>query len=164
MSVRSKKPSKQRLAVYKSPKHIKKKLLTAPVSPELRAKYGIRRMTVRKGDTVRILRGEWKGHEGKVISVDYEKVSIHVDGVTVRKADGTPVYYPVHPSNVLIIRLDLSDKKRRKIIERRTGREVQLVEEPKEEGEKEKVEETSAGEKASDEEVNKVENKSEGGV
>ncbi len=159
MSIRSKKPSKQRLAIYTSPKHIRKKFLTAPVSPELRAKYGIKRMTVRKGDTVRILRGEWRGHEGKVISVDYDKVSIHVDGVTVRKADGTPVYYPIHPSNVLIIRLDLSDKKRRKIIERRTGHEVQVVE-GSEESTKEEMEESTTG----NEEVNKVESKSEGGV
>ncbi|MCD6324168.1 MAG: 50S ribosomal protein L24, partial [Desulfurococcales archaeon] len=145
MSVKSKKPRKQRLAVYRAPNHKRKNLLTAPVSPELRAKYGIKRLTVRKGDTVKIMRGEWKNHEGKVVSVDYQKIAIHVDGVTIRKADGTPVYYPIHPSNVMIISLDLSDKKRRAIIERRTGKEVPEEVEAKEE-ELPKEEEKPSGE------------------
>jgi len=76
---------------------------------------------VRTGDVVKILRGDWAGHEGKVVKVNYDDLRIHVDGVTVKKADGTPVFYPIHPSNVMIIKLDLSDKMRKRIIERRRG-------------------------------------------
>ena len=149
MVSRSKKPGKQRLSIYRAPAHIRRKFMTAKLSPDLRAKYGVKRLSIRKGDTVRIMRGEWAGHEGKVVAIDYKKIAIHVDGVTVRKADGTPVYYPIHPSNVMIIRLDLSDKRRKAIIERRKGRVIEEEEAPE------------AEEKA--EEVKKEESKSEGG-
>ncbi len=153
MAARSKKPGKQRLSMYNAPAHIRRKFMTAKLSADLRAKLGIKRITIRKGDTVRIMRGEWAGHEGKVVAIDYKKIAIHVDGVTIRKADGTPVFYPIHPSNVMIIKLDLSDKKRKEIIERRKGRVVEEVAEEK------KEEET----KTEEAEVNKGESKSEGG-
>ncbi len=128
MKVRSKKPGKQRLSQIKAPLHQRHKFMTAKLVPELREKLGIKRLPVRKGDVVRIMRGEWTGHEGKVVAVDYEKIALHIDGVTIRKADGTPRYYPIHPSNVMIVRLDLSDKYRRRIIERRKGRVVEIEE------------------------------------
>ncbi len=157
MAVKSRKPSKQRKAITDAPLHIRKKFLSAPLSPDLIAKYGVKRLTVKKGDTVRIMRGEWRGHEGKVVSVDYGKIAVHIDGVTVKKADGTPVYYPVHPSNVTIINLDLSDKARRKIMERRSGKEVII-----EEGTSvEAPEEEENAEREKNEEVNKEESNSE---
>ncbi len=125
----SKKPGKQRLAQIRAPLHIRRKFLTAKLSKELRDKMGVKRLPVRKGDVVRIMRGEWSGHEGKVVAVDYEKVALHIDGVTIKKADGTPKYYPIHPSNVMIVRLDLSDKMRKKVIERRKGRIIEVTEE-----------------------------------
>jgi large subunit ribosomal protein L24 len=89
------------------------------LSPELVEKYGVKRLPVRVGDVVRIMRGDFAGHEGKVVEVDLDRVRIHVEGVQIKKADGTPVYYPIHPSKVMIVKLDLSDKYRLKIIERR---------------------------------------------
>ncbi len=161
MSVKSKKPGKQRLALYKAPLHKRKNLLVAPLSPELQAKYGVKRLTVRKGDTVKIMRGEWKNHEGKVVSVDYQKIAVHIDGVTIRKADGTPVYYPIHPSNVVIIGLDLSDRKRKELIKRKGGKEIPEVAKPEEQVSEE---EKPRGEEPSEvDEVNKVKNKTEGG-
>ncbi len=115
----SAKPSKQRKTLFNAPLHLRHKLFNAPLSPELREKYGVKRLPVRKGDTVRIMRGDWKGHEGKVVRVDLKRVRIYVEGVQRKKADQTPVYYPIHPSKVMIVKLDLSDKWRKKIIERR---------------------------------------------
>lgn len=123
------KPSKQRLSTREAPLHVRHKYMTAPLSRELREKLGIKRIYVRAGDTVKIMRGDWKGHEGKVVEVDYEEVALHVEGVTIKKADGTPVYYPIHPSKVVIIKLDLSDKKRMKIVERRGGKAKEVSEE-----------------------------------
>ncbi|MEM1680374.1 MAG: 50S ribosomal protein L24 [Sulfolobales archaeon] len=117
----SSKPSKQRLSLIKAPLNKKRKLLTARLSEELISKYGVKRMAVRVGDAVRILRGDWIGHEGKVVKVDLKNGRIHVEGVTIKKADGTPVYYPIHPSKVIITKLDVSDKWREKIIKRRKG-------------------------------------------
>ncbi len=116
----SKQPRKQRRALFNAPLHVRQKLVTAPLSRELREKYGVKRLPVRKGDKVRIMRGDFKGHEGEVVRVDLKRIAIYVDGVTIKKADGTPVFRPIHPSNVMIIDLKLDDEWRRKIIERRS--------------------------------------------
>ncbi|ADI32521.1 50S ribosomal protein L24 [Staphylothermus hellenicus] len=126
----SSKPSKQRKALFNMPLHLRHKLFNAPLSRELREKYGVKKLPVRKGDVVRIMRGDWKGHEGKVVRLDLRRVRLYIEGVQRKKADQTPVYYPIHPSKVMIIKLDLSDKWRRKIIERRKGLiESEIVEE-----------------------------------
>lgn len=101
------------------PLHLRHKLFNAKLSKELVEKYGVKRLPVRVGDVVRIMRGDFAGHEGKVVKVDLKRVRIFVEGVQIKKADGTPVYYPIHPSKVMIVKLDLSDKYRLKIIERR---------------------------------------------
>ncbi len=135
----SKQPRKQRFHLFNAPYHVRQKFMTAPLSPELREKMGIRRLPVRKGDTVRIMRGDWKGHEGKVVRVSLKKMRIYVEGVTMKRADGTPRYYPIHPSNVMIVKLDLSDKRRLEIIERRREAREKILEKR----EKEKVEKPS---------------------
>ncbi len=129
----SAKPSKQRKALYNMPLHLRHKLFNAPLSRELREKYGVKRLPVRKGDVVRIMRGDWKGHEGKVADVDLKHVRIFVEGAQRKKTDQTPVYYPIHPSKVMIVKLDLSDKWRLRIIERRKGliKGEEVVEEEK---------------------------------
>ncbi len=124
----SRQPRKQRKALFNAPLHKRQKLMSAPLSPELREKYGIRNLPVRKGDTVRVMRGTWAGHEGKVVRVDLKRMRIYIDGVTIRKADGTPRFYPIHPSKVMIISLDTSDKRRMAIIERRQKAKKALTE------------------------------------
>lgn len=124
----STKPGKQRKALYNAPLHLLRKIFNAPLSDELRNKYGIRRLPVRKGDVVRIMRGDWKGHEGKVIDIDTKRIGLHIEGVQMKKADGSPVYYPIHPSKVMIIKLDLSDPWRRKLIERKRGKVIEETE------------------------------------
>ena len=126
-------PRKQRRSLYNASLHLRRKLLTAPLSRELRDKYGVKRLPVKKGDEVRIVRGAYAGMEGKVNRVDLRKVRIYIDGVTRERADGTPVFIPIHPSKVEIIKLDLSDKERKKIIERRKGRIIEEKEEEREE-------------------------------
>jgi large subunit ribosomal protein L24 len=133
---KSRQPRKQRKAFFNAPLHIRQKMMAAPLSPELREKYGIRSLPVRKGDKVRIMRGDFKGHEGRVVKVDLKRMRIYVDGVTIKRSDGTPVFRPIHPSNVMIIELDLSDEYRKKIIERkRKAREAMMrAKKEKEEG------------------------------
>ncbi|MEZ0290461.1 MAG: 50S ribosomal protein L24 [Sulfolobales archaeon] len=115
----SSQPRKVRKRLFNAPLHQRWKLLTAKLSEDLQREYGVKRLPVRTGDTVRILRGDWKEHEGKVVNVDLKRVRIHVEGVTLKKADGTPVFYPIHPSKVMIVKLGEIDEVRRKIIERR---------------------------------------------
>jgi len=115
----SAKPRKQRKALYTMPHHLRRKLLSAPLSEELRAKYGFRSFPIRTGDRVRVMRGDFKGTEGRVIRVDRERGRIYIDTITRTKADGTPVNVPIHASKVMIVELDLSDKWRRKALERK---------------------------------------------
>jgi len=116
---KSKKPKKQRKAVFKAPLHKKRKMLAAPLSPELRGKYERRSFPVRVGDTVLVVRGDFAGYEGKVLKVDVKNLRIQVEGVTRRKVDGTLIYVPIHPSKVMITKLDLSDNLRKQAIERK---------------------------------------------
>lgn len=131
MSLRSStKPSVQRKLLYNMPLHLRHKIFSARLSKELEEKYSIKRIPVRVGDVVRIMRGDFTGHEGKVVKVDLKHTRIFVEGVQIKKADGTPVYYPIHPSKVVIIKLDTSDKHRLKIIERR--KRIQAAKTPEE--------------------------------
>ncbi len=117
----SRKPRKQRLRLYTLPLHLRRHLFSAPLSEELRKKYGRRSFPVRKGDRVRILRGDFKGLEGEVIGVDTKRVAVMVQGASVRKADGTEVPRKIHPSKVMIIKL-AQDKEREKALARTAGR------------------------------------------
>lgn len=119
MKFASVKPKKQRKLLYQAPKHLRRKMLSAHLSPELREKYGTRSLPVRVGDVVRIMRGDFSGVEGKVTRVDTKKYKVYVDKVTREKVDGTTVHVPIHPSNLMIVKLDLSDKWRSQILERR---------------------------------------------
>jgi large subunit ribosomal protein L24 len=82
-------------------------------------------MPVRKGDTVNILRGDYKGYEGKVTRVDRKEYKIFVEGINREKSDGTSILVPIHASKAEIIRLDLGDKRRSEIVERKKRPEQQ---------------------------------------
>jgi len=116
---KSKKPRKQRKFVHNADQHLRRKMLSAHLSKELREKYHRRSFPVRKGDEVQIMRGKFKGKKGKVAKVDYKKYRIYIEGITIKKADGTERMFPIHPSNAMIVSLDLSDKKRVEALEKK---------------------------------------------
>ncbi|RZN65517.1 MAG: 50S ribosomal protein L24 [Candidatus Methanoliparum thermophilum] len=118
-NARSKQPRKQRKFLYTAPLHIRQKFVGAHLSKELREKYGKRCISLVKGDKVLLVRGDDKGKEGKVLKVDLKRVKIWIEGISLAKADGTEVPRAIHPSNVIITRLNLEDEERRKILERR---------------------------------------------
>lgn len=114
----SSKPRKQRKLLYNFPLHKRHGLLAATLSPELRAKYNIRSFPVRKGDTIRILRGDYTGVEGKITKVDTQRYRIFIEGVTKEKSDGTAVQVPINPSKITLTKLNLDDKWRKSAIEK----------------------------------------------
>lgn len=122
------KPSKQRKMMFQAPSHIRYKLFAAPLSPELQASQGVKTLPVRSGDTVRIMRGDHKGFEGKITNVDRKKYRIYVEGLTREKVDGTTIFVPIHPSKVMITRLNLDDKWRKKILERKKATREKIEE------------------------------------
>ncbi len=113
------KPGKNRKRRFNAPNHIRRKFLSAPLSPSLKAEYGARSMPVRRDDTVTITKGDRKLTEGKVLRVDSERSKIYIEGVTRNRMDGSMVHIPVRPENVMITRLELGDDKRRAILARR---------------------------------------------
>jgi large subunit ribosomal protein L24 len=116
---RVKNPGKQRKRLFNAPAHIRHKLMSAPLSHELTASKGAKTLPVRKGDTILIKRGDNKGFEGKVSRVDLKAFRIYVEGLTREKVDGTNIFLPIHPSKVEIRNLNLDDKWRKNILERK---------------------------------------------
>lgn len=106
-------PRKQRKMLYQAPAHIRYKHFSAPLSPSLKASHNVGSLPVRSGDTVRVMRGDRKGMEGKVTKVDRKEYRIFVEGVSREKVDGTTTFVPLHPSKVMITSLNLDDKWRR---------------------------------------------------
>ena len=116
---KTKNPRKQRKRLYQAPAHIRHKLMTAPLSPELLGQRGVKALPVRKGDTVRVMRGVHKGFDGKISRVDLANYRVYLEGLTREKVDGTTVFVGMHPSKVMIRNLNLNDKIRKAILERR---------------------------------------------
>lgn len=104
---------KQHKFRYNAPLHIKQKLLHVHLSADLRQKYHTRNVQVRKGDKIKVVRGQWRKKEGKVEKVNLKKEKVFVTGVEIIRKDGTRVLTPLTPSNLMIIDFDLSDKKRK---------------------------------------------------
>jgi large subunit ribosomal protein L24 len=109
-------PRKQRKRLHNAPAHLRHKRMAAPLAPNLVSK-GAKALPVRKGDTVRIVRGDHVGFEGKVSRVDLKRYRIFLEGLTREKVDGTNIFVPVHPSKVMIKSLKLDDKWRQAILE-----------------------------------------------
>ncbi len=121
MSPKTKSRRKQRKRFYNLPNHQRKKLFTAKLLDDLRPEYGIRRMTVRNGDTVLVVRGEFRDMEGKISKVDHQKAQLFIEGASIEKSSGTTFDIPIHPSNVVLTKVEVKkDKWRKKIIERKS--------------------------------------------
>ena len=80
-----------------------------------------RALPVRKGDVVKVMRGDDAGKEGKIATLDYRSFRITIEGITHAKSDGTQVAKAIHPSNVLIVKLDETDRLRLKRFEEAKG-------------------------------------------
>ena len=113
------KPGKQRKRLYQAPLNERYKRFSAPLSSKLKESHGTNSVPVRNGDTVMIMRGDRKGSEGKVTQINRKKYRIFIEGATREKVDGTTTLIPIHPSKVMITRLNLDDKWRKKILERK---------------------------------------------
>ncbi len=110
----------QRKRLAEAPLHRRHRLLAAHVDPTLVEKSKLRlprAIPVRKGDVVRILRGNFRGKEGKVVSVDSRNGRVVIEGITIEKVDEKKVARPIHASNLMIIRMDDTDPWRRRKFE-----------------------------------------------
>jgi len=109
---------KSRKRHFNAPSHIRRKMMSSPLSKELRQKYNVRSIPIRKDDEVTVTRGHHKGNVGKVIRVYRKKFVIHIDKITREKANGATVHIGIDASKVQVVKLKL-DKDRRKILDRK---------------------------------------------
>jgi large subunit ribosomal protein L24 len=93
------------------------RLLQARLADDLRSKYGRRTLRVRKGDTVKVLRGEYSGVEAKVTAVDSHTGRLSIEGVTREKIAGGTVPVRIHISKVMVTTLNLDDPWRKNSVE-----------------------------------------------
>merc|ERR1712234_3589 len=116
---------KCRKAHFNAPSSVRRKLMSAPLSKELRQKYSVRSMPVRKDDEVVVSRGHFKSQQsGKVISVYRKKWVLHIERVQREKANGATVSVGIRPSKVEIVRLKI-DRDRKKILDRKNKTKLQ---------------------------------------
>ncbi|TAQ89352.1 hypothetical protein B7494_g2319 [Chlorociboria aeruginascens] len=131
---------KSRKAHFDAPSSVRRTIMSAPLSKELREKYNVftfilsyvphiyiqqvRSIPIRKDDEVMVVRGSNKGRDGKITSVYRLKYVVHIERVVKEKSSGQSVPIGIHPSKVVITKLKL-DKDRENILERiKAGREI----------------------------------------
>lgn len=109
----SKRPGKQRKYKANAPLHIKGKFVSVNLAKPLRKTVGKRNIQIRKNDKVKIMRGKFKGKEGKVLSVRVKYGKVYVEGIQVTKMDNSKANVPLKPSNLQIIEMTERTGKRK---------------------------------------------------
>jgi large subunit ribosomal protein L24 len=104
--------------MFQAPKHEKSKRIGATLSEDLKSKYTRSSLRIRKNDNVKVMRGEYKGIEGKVTKIFTDSGRINIDGVTREKISGGNIPIKIHASNVMITSLNLDDNWRKKRLEK----------------------------------------------
>ncbi|NOS62254.1 MAG: 50S ribosomal protein L24 [Nitrosarchaeum sp.] len=105
------KPTKMRnKLIYRATFHTRSKQLGSQLSEDLRKKYGKKSVRVIEGDSIKIVRGEFKGVDGKISKVSTKKNSVAVEGVKKEKTKGDKFDVYIHTSNLLVTGLNTEDK------------------------------------------------------
>ena len=110
--VASSQPRKQRKYLANAPLHKRRNFLSVNLAKTLREKQNTRNVVLRTGDKVKVMRGKFKGKEGKVTKIMTKLSKIYIEGIQTTKQDGSKVNVPLRASNLQIIELNLDDKQR----------------------------------------------------
>ena len=117
--------------IYRAVNNVRNKQVGATLSKQLRQKYHRRSIRIVNGDTVKILRGEYKGIDGKVTKISLDKNSIAVEGVQREKLKGGKIDLYIHSSNTVITSLNTEDNWRVKKLEHKPKSESKTKTESK---------------------------------
>ena len=113
--------------------------LSSLLSENLRKKYGKKSVRVVEGDSVKVIRGEFTGVDGKVTKVSAANNGLTIEGVKKEKLKGEKYDVFIHTSNIEITGLNTDDKWRINKLEGknvRSARPEPVKVEPKAEKEK----------------------------
>ena len=122
MKVKSRQPRKQRKALFNYKNHQRSKLFSTRVADFVREEYGIKKLPVRVGDQVRVVKGEFKDFEGEILEVT-KNLRCKIKEAKFEKTDGTDFHPAIHISNLIITKFTKEKKMdpwRAKVIERKT--------------------------------------------
>ena len=136
------KPTKMRnKRIYRALNQIVNKQISAPLSKDLRKKYSRRSARIMLEDTIRVIRGEYKGITGKVSKISTDSNSIAIEGNKKEKLKGDKIDIYIHVTNVIITALNTDDKWRLKILEKKSKSKIKSMKEEakKKESKKEEI-------------------------
>ena len=122
------------------------KQICAPISKDLRKKYSRRNMRIMTNDTVKVMRGEYKGLTGKVTKISTETSGVAIEGNKKEKLKGEKIDVYIHSTNMIITSLNTDDKWRLKILEKKPKSKIKSMKEE----DKKKSEVKSADKKKSE--------------
>merc|ERR1712060_745199 len=118
---------KSRKAHFNAPSHLRRKIMSASLSKELRGQHNVRSMPLVKDDEVKIVRGHFKGEQtGKVITVYRKKYVTHVERISREKANGQTTHIGIHPSNVVITKMKMTADRKELLEAKKATREQGL--------------------------------------
>jgi large subunit ribosomal protein L26e len=113
---------KCRKAHFSAPSHSRYKLLSANLSKDLRGKYNVKSLPIRRDDEVTVVRGNYKDSKGRVNTVYRKRWCIYIDKVSETKQNGATIKIPIDPSNVVITKLKLTPDRQTLIDRKAAGR------------------------------------------
>ncbi len=96
--------------IYRATYTTKSKQLGSALSKDLHKKYGRRSVRVIEGDSIRIIRGEYKGVDGKISKISTQKNSVSIEGIKKEKTKGDKFDVYIHTSNLVVTSLNTGDK------------------------------------------------------
>ena len=145
---------------YRATNQAISKQICAPISKDLRKKYSRRSARIMIDDTVKVIRGEYKGITGKITKISTDSNSIAIEGNKKEKLKGDKIDIYIHTTNVIITALNTDDKWRLKILEKKSKSKIKSMKEEskKQEVPKKKEENKKKGQKKQIDKK-KVENK-----
>ena len=124
------KPTKVRnQKIYRAMNQTVSKQIGAALSKDLRKKYPRRSIRIMINDTVKVIRGEYKGITGKVAKISTESNSIAIEGNKKEKLKGEKVDVYIHSTNTIITSLNTDDKWRLKILEKKSKSKIKAMKE-----------------------------------
>ncbi len=119
------KPTKVRnYQIYRATMATRSKQLGSPLSKDLQKRYGKRSIRVVLGDTVKVMRGEYRGVDGKISKVSIADNSVAIEGVKKEKSKGEKFDVLIRSTNVVITNLNLDDHWRKTKLEGKKPKET----------------------------------------
>ena len=124
------KPTKSRNhQTYRAMNQVVNKQICAPISKELRKKYSRRSIRIMVDDTVKVVRGEYKGLTGKITKIAIESSGVAIEGNKKEKLKGEKIDVYIHSTNMIITSLNTNDKWRLKILEKKPKSKIKSMKE-----------------------------------